>query len=161
VKLRVIGYPTVGHHDYLEILKAEANQLRLADRIEVLGTVPTRKELFEWCRRSDVGLALMPSQSDDPNEQTMTGASNKPFDYLACGLAVLVSDRPDWCEMFVKPGYGLCCNPSDPSSIATAVRYLCENSDTRRSMAVKGQQRILSEWNYESEFKKVLPAWGA
>jgi hypothetical protein len=49
----------------------------------------------------------MPTCSRDRNEQAMSGASNKAFDYLVCGLAVLVSNLPDWRSTFVEPGYGL------------------------------------------------------
>ena len=51
--------------------------------------------------RAHVGLALMPLNSNDLNMRHMTGASNKPFDYMAAGLALLVSDLPDWRQMFV------------------------------------------------------------
>ena len=51
----------------------------------------------------------------------MAGASNKPFDYMAAGLALLVSDQPDWRAMFVEPGYARACDPTDPSSIATSL----------------------------------------
>ena len=47
-----------------------------------------RNELLSIGRSCDVGLALVPMHSDDSNFQTITGESNKAFDYLACGLAM-------------------------------------------------------------------------
>jgi hypothetical protein len=49
----------------------------------------------------------MPKVSEDINMQAMVGASDKAFDYLACGLALLVSDLPDWRAIYVEAGYGL------------------------------------------------------
>ena len=98
----------------------------------------------------------MPRQSLDDNEQAMTGASNKPFDYLASGLALLVSDLPDWRTMFVDNGYALAVDPTDPASIATAVSWLLEHPDELRAMGERGRQRILCEWNYEKQFAPVL-----
>jgi glycosyltransferase involved in cell wall biosynthesis len=155
VKLRVIGYETVGHSGYIRRLQEKAYQLGLGERTEFLGTLPTRGELFEWCRRSDVGMAFMPRNSPDVNEQTMTGASNKPFDYLACGLALLVSDLPDWREMYVEPGYGLACNPEHPENIAAALHWFLEHPAEMRAMGERGRRRILTEWNYETQFSKV------
>jgi glycosyltransferase involved in cell wall biosynthesis len=86
----------------------------------------------------------------------LTGASNKPFDYLACELAVLVSDLPDWCEMFVEPGYGLSCNPEEPLSIAAALRHFYNRPADTRLMGERGRKRILAEWNYETQFEPVL-----
>ncbi len=152
VKLRVIGYQTVGHCTYLVEFMQKARDLGIEHRIQFLGSLPTRADLLQWGQKSDVGLALMPQESLDINEQTMTGASNKPFDYLACGLALLVTDLPDWSATFVKPGYGLACRPENPESIATALRWLVEHPQETHNMGTLGQQRILTEWHYQKAF---------
>jgi len=156
VSLRIVGYETVGSLGYVDQLRSRAAVLKISHRIEILGPVSCRSELLDLCRTCDVGFALMPAKSKDLNLRAMTGASNKAFDYLACGLAVLVSDLPDWREMFVQPKYGLSCDPSEPESIAAAVRYFYENPDARRNMAMKGQDRIRNGWNYETQFQPVM-----
>lgn len=156
VRLGIAGYETVGQTGYVQELQAIAAQLGIRDRIDWLGALPERQQLLEQRRQCDVGLAFMPKQSDDLNEQHMTGASNKPFDYLACGMGLLVSDRPDWVSLYVQPGYGLACDPEDPQSIADALRWLLEHPAERRAMGERGRQRILSAWNYEQQFAPVL-----
>ncbi len=156
VRLRVIGYETVGHVGCVRQLQEMASQLGITHRVEFVGTLPTRRELFQYCRQCDAGLALMPKNSCNVNEQTMTGASNKPFDYLACGLALLVSDLPDWRAMYVEPGYGLACDPDNPESIAAALRWFLEHPKEAREMGEKGRERIIQEWNYEKQFQPVL-----
>jgi glycosyltransferase involved in cell wall biosynthesis len=86
----------------------------------------------------------------------MTGASNKVFDYLACGLALLVSDLPDWNELFVTRGFAHSCDPQDPESIAAALRWFVQNPIQTAGMADRGQKRIASEWNYETQFQPLL-----
>jgi glycosyltransferase involved in cell wall biosynthesis len=86
----------------------------------------------------------------------MTGASNKPFDYLACGLPLVVSDLPDWKQMYVEPGYALACNPEDVNSIADVLRWYLEHPLEMKAMGEKGRQRILNEWNYETQFDPVF-----
>lgn len=156
VKLTVIGYETSGHRGYIRQLQNHARQLGLEERVHFIGTLPLRTALLEQCRRHDVGLSLMPLDSSDLNEQAMTGASNKPFDYLACGLGLLVPDLPDWRDMFVAPGYGLACRPDDAGSIATALRYFFDHPIGMRRMGEKGRRRILSEWHYEYRFTPIL-----
>jgi glycosyltransferase involved in cell wall biosynthesis len=151
VKLRLIGYETIGHRNYVKELRDKAQTLGLAERIEFLGSIPTREEMLRWCGRSDVGLALFAKQELQP----MPGASNKPFDYLAHGCALLVSDLPNWHEMYVKSGYALACNPDDPASIAVAVAWFVEHPEQTRAMGEAGRQRILSQWNYETQFRAV------
>jgi glycosyltransferase involved in cell wall biosynthesis len=98
----------------------------------------------------------MPTDSQDPNLQFMVGASNKPFDYLACGLALLVSDLPSWRQLYVDASYGLVCDPDDPASIAAALLWFLEHPDDQRAMGERGRQRVATEWNYEHQFAPVL-----
>jgi glycosyltransferase involved in cell wall biosynthesis len=156
VKLRIIGYETVGHAGYVEELRRLANDLGIADRVHFVGSVPLRADLLDWCRKCDVGLALMPKRSDDLNEQAMVGASNKPFDYLSSGLALLVSDLPDWRQFFVKSGCAYACLPEDPQSIAEALRWFLAHPEEMRAMGELGRQRILTDWNYEAQFAPIL-----
>ncbi len=155
VKLRIIGYETIGHIGYKNRLLQYAKSLSVDSRVELISALP-RHELFEWCRKSDIGLALTPMQSSDFNFQTMTGASNKAFDYLANGLAVLGSNRLEWRDMFVVPKYGLSCDPDNAVSIATAIRWFVDHPMATRQMGEEGRQRIEAEWNYETQFAPVL-----
>jgi spore maturation protein CgeB len=98
----------------------------------------------------------MPMSSADPNMGSMAGASNKPFDYLSCGLALVVSDLPEWTEMFVKPGYGLACDPSSPESLARVLGMLASQPETARTMGELGRRRVIEEWNYEHQFRPVM-----
>lgn len=155
VKLCVIGYETIGHKGYVGILQEKAKQLGISQRIEFPGPMP-RNKLLAQCRQFDVGLALMPKVSEDINMQAMVGASNKPFDYLSSGLALLVSDLPDWRTIYVETGYGLTCDPEDPESIATALRWFLDHPVEMRAMGERGRQKIATEWNYEMEFFPIL-----
>ena len=161
VRLRVIGYETPGHRGYTGQLLALAEKIGVGHRVEFDGTVATRAELFERCHQNDVGMAFMPKTSRDINEQAMTGASNKPFDYLACGLALLVSDLPDWQAMYVDAGCALACNPDSAESVATALERFLRRPLEMRQMGERGRQRIFAEWNYEKQFEPVLACLNA
>jgi spore maturation protein CgeB len=155
IRLEFAGYETVGHPGFISKLLERARQRCMGERVKYLGCLQ-RAESLNACRRAHVGLALLPGQSDDCNERTMTGASNKPFDYMACGLALLVSDLHDWNEMFVGRGYGHACDPADPTNIAAAMQWFFEHRDENRVMGERGRQRVLNGWNYEAQFEPVL-----
>ena len=158
IKLSIVGYEPNGYVGYVERLEQEAKRVGVGSQFHYLGPLPSRRDMLSVCRNSDVGIALMPMRNGDLNESSMAGASNKPFDYLSCGLALLVSDLPEWKKMFVKPGYGLACNPEDPESIAKALRWFAEHPTETRMMGERGRQRILCEWNYQAQFAPVLEA---
>jgi spore maturation protein CgeB len=84
------------------------------------------------------------------------GASNKSFDYLACGLPQLVTDMPDWVTTFVEPGFARACDPDDPDSIEAALPWYIDHPSERQNIGRKGQDKIREAWNYESMFAGVL-----
>jgi glycosyltransferase involved in cell wall biosynthesis len=151
VKLRVAGYETVGHGGYVKRLQSLACTLGVQDRFEYLGTLPGRNELLQQCAACDVGLALFVANTRQP----MVGASNKPFDYLACGLALLTPDAADWRSLFVEPGYASSCDPASPENIASAIEWLANHRAETRAMGEAGRRRILQDWNYEAQFAPI------
>jgi glycosyltransferase involved in cell wall biosynthesis len=117
-----------------------------------------RAALLEETRKASVGLALMPTDSSNENFRNMVGASNKPFDYLACAVPLLISDLADWRATFVDAGFGLACDPNEAKSIARSLRWFLENKSAGRLMGELGRRRILSDWNYENCFGRAVGA---
>jgi glycosyltransferase involved in cell wall biosynthesis len=154
--LTVVGYETAGSAGYVQALRDRARELGISQRLNLVGPLASREEILQACRQHDAGLAFMPLDSGDINLRAMTGASNKPFDYLACGLAVVVSRLPDWEEVFVKPGYGIACDPGSAKSVASAFEWLCDNPEAMRAMGERGRHKILGEWNYEAQFEPAI-----
>jgi glycosyltransferase involved in cell wall biosynthesis len=156
VTLDIAGYETIGHPGYVAALIARARQHGIADRVRMHGAVPLRNDLLRLCASCDVGLALLPPDSSDLNEQAMIGASNKPFDYMANGLALLVANLQEWKTTYVEQGFGVSCDPTSADSIAATLRWLLEHPEERIAMGRRGQQKILGDWNYERCFAPVL-----
>jgi glycosyltransferase involved in cell wall biosynthesis len=154
INLRVVGYETNNYTSYVQTMQKMSEQLKISDRVEFINAIP-RNELLTLCKESDVGLSFMPMITEDTNLKWMTGASNKAFDYLACGLPILVSSLPDWKEMYVEKGYALSADIRDPDSIAEALLWYLEHPKEMQYMGEQGRLRILKEWNYETQFKKV------
>jgi glycosyltransferase involved in cell wall biosynthesis len=154
-RLRIAGYEAPGARGYVRHLIGDDKSTVVDAPIEYVGMVP-RRDLLAEAARAHIGLSLMPFNSGDLNMNHMAGASNKPFDYMAAGLALLVSDLPDWTRMFVEPGFGLACNPADVDSISAALNWFIEHSEERRTMAVRARNKIEAEWNYDAQFRGVL-----
>jgi glycosyltransferase involved in cell wall biosynthesis len=151
VVLRVVGYETIGSLGYMQQLRSTAEELGIPQAVEFVGVLE-RRELMEYCQTCDAGLAIVHSPRD-PNLVNLFGASNKVFDYMACGLALIVPQAPAW-QAFLP--YGMACDPTDSDSIASALRHLCEHPEEMRLMGERGRQRILEQWNYETDFRPAL-----
>ena len=151
VVLRVVGYETLGSLGYMEQLRRTAGELGIPEALELEGVLE-RGELMAHCQSYDAGLAIVDAPRD-PNLVDLVGASNKLFDYMACGLALLLPETSVW-QAFLP--YGTACDPADADSIAGALRYFCEHPAEMRLMGERGRQRILEQWNYETCFRPVL-----
>ena len=156
VRLRIAGYETVGSVGYTKALMDHARDLGIADRLESVGAIPDRSALLRYARASHLGLSLMPMESDDINMRHMVGASNKPFDYLACGCPLIVSNLAEWIDMYVDAGLASCCDPGSPESIAQAVMYWLDDEKRYRAAQQEGLRRIQTDWNYETQFAPVI-----
>jgi len=156
VRLRIAGYEAPGARGYVRHLLGNDKGASVHAPIKYLGMVPRRADLLAEAAGAHIGLSLMPFKSDDVNINHMVGASNKPFDYMAAGLALLVSDLPDWTRMFVEPGFGLACNPADVDSISSVLSWFIDHPEERRAMAGRARDKIEAEWNYDAQFRGVL-----
>lgn len=156
VTLTVSGFETLGNFGYAKELAAEAARHGVAERVTFVDPIPTRAALLEQCGHFDIGLALFSQLEPEVNQRTMAGASNKPFDYMARGLALLVTDLPEWRTMYVEQGFGLACQPDSADSIHAALRWFYEHPAERHAMGQRGRQRILEAWHYEQLFRPVL-----
>ena len=135
VKLKFAGYETMGHNGYVQHLVDLARQLKIGDRLEFVGTLPAREDLLQQCSLCDVGLALFLGQTRQP----MVGASNKPFDYLSCGLALLLPNTTEWQDFFVRPGYGISCDPESVESVAAGIGWFLDHRTEARAMGEAGR----------------------
>jgi spore maturation protein CgeB len=91
----------------------------------------------------------------------MVGASNKPFDYMACGLPLLVTELPEWMTTFVEPGYARACDPNDTKSHENELRWYLEHPNERSQMGRRCTDKIRQAWNYDAMFANVLANLGS
>ena len=149
VELSFVGF---GNDDYIMQLIDRIKELGLESRVKYLGTPATREEMFRCSRGSHVGLILF----EIPFRDSMAGASQKPFEYMAAGMALMVPDLPEWNSFAVQPGVGVSCLPHDAEDISSKIRFLQSNRDLVEQMRMKARECIMGGWNYENFFLPVV-----
>lgn len=153
VVLRIVGYESPGARGYVSHLRTLAGAH--GGLIDYRGTVDRSRALAE-AAAADVGLALVPPEGGDINLANMAGASNKAFDYMAAGLPLIVTDRPDWRSLFVDPGYAVAIDPRHTDAVAEAVRGLAADRGRLTAVGAAARARIAAEWHYERQFAPVV-----
>ena len=78
---------------------------------------------------------------------------NKAFEYLNCGLPIIMSEFAYWKELFGK--CALFVNPDDSIKIAENIKALVENQEQRMELIREGRKLIESEFSWESESRKL------
>jgi glycosyltransferase involved in cell wall biosynthesis len=154
VRVDMAGYEAPFAKGYVRYLLSRGNR-PYQEIIRYLGE-QQHVDLLRSAAKCHVGLALMPIESGDVNMVHMVGASNKAFDYMAAGLALIVSDLPGWRETFVDPGYGRACDPSRVGSVRDAICRFVESPDEAVAMSERCRAKIEHDWNYNAQFGRVL-----
>jgi glycosyltransferase involved in cell wall biosynthesis len=75
---------------------------------------------------------------------------------MACGLGLVISDLEDWRAIFDRDDLSRVCDSDDAASIAAAVCRYLDHPEQARALGERARQKILDEWNYETQFAPVL-----
>mgnify|MGYP001796579963 CR=1 FL=1 len=151
VTLEFAGYETVNSEGFVDSFLARAAELGISDRVVFHGALK-RDLLYSRANQAHVGLSVFVQKFVEP----MVGASNKPFDFLGCNMALLVNDTTEWHDFAVVRKIALPCDPTDSTSIARAIEKLYHDRKQLRQMADRGRTLVETEWNYEAQFAPVL-----
>lgn len=156
VRLHVAGFEVPSSDGHIDRLVRLGTTDKGEPLVRYLGLAPLHSDLLAAAAHAHVGLALMPPSSSDVNMQHMTGASNKIFDYMAAGLATLVSDLPDWRRQFVATGFARPCDPTSVDSVAAELSWFRDNPDLRCEIGARSRAKIQADWNYDTAFAPVI-----
>jgi len=158
VRLVIAGYESGSSIGFVQKLIESVACTAAQDCIHYLGQVQ-RESLFRVAQAADLGLALMPMDSEDVNMAHMAGASNKAFEYMAVGLLPLVSSLPEWIEMFVEPNFAVAADPGSVDSLYNVIQSVRTDLAEHRAANAARRAKIQSELNYDREFQEaVLPS---
>lgn len=118
-----------------------------AARIHVLPAVRP-EELHDWVTSADV--AAMPIQPSTLNHRLTT--PNKLFEAMAAGVPVVASDLPGMATIVRATRCGELCDPTDPGSIAAAIRTILDAPrEGRRGYGERGRAAANQKYNWEAQ----------
>jgi glycosyltransferase involved in cell wall biosynthesis len=121
-------------------------------QIEYMGTL-NREDLFRQYGRSAIGVCTLRAVGQ---YALLDNMSTKVYEYMQCGLPVVVSNFPCYQYWNEKYHFGICVDPSNEDEIAVAIRYLLDHPDEARQMGENGRRAVKEEFNWGVEEKKLL-----
>ncbi|TVR77339.1 MAG: glycosyltransferase [Chitinophagaceae bacterium] len=108
------------------------------------------EEVQKIYSKSSIGLVML-----HPTEKYKEALPVKMFEYMSAGLVVLASDFPMWKEILKKYECGLTADPLKPEDIREKIKYLLENPQLCREMALNGIKAIETELNWSTQAEKL------
>ena len=131
-----------------ESFKKECENLTGWKHVRYLGIVEAT-EIFSFIKAADIGIiTFLPL----PNH--ITTLATKPFEYMACGLPMIMSDFPYWREFFGDSA--LYTDPADPKAIAACIKRLLNDKEVLENMKKKNLRLAREEYNWQAEKKGLL-----
>jgi glycosyltransferase involved in cell wall biosynthesis len=89
----------------------------------------------------------------------MIGSPNKVFEYMAMGLPVILSDFPAWRDMLDGVDCGLFVDPSDPASLAAAMRRLIHDRELAKRLGANGRAAVEGRLNWTTQLAALIEAY--
>jgi len=112
--------------------------------VRYFGTV-SPYEIFGYIRQADFGICTFKNY---PNH--ITTLATKPFEYMACGLPLLLSDFPYWKNFFKDAAVYV--DPSNPVDIQKGIEKLLSQDQIGKN----NQRLIENQYNWEKEVQKMI-----
>lgn len=150
IELKLIGPINEEEQD---LMRDFAVQKNVADHVKYFKPVPYN-ELPSHTWMASIGVCLY--KKIDINHQTMGTASNKIYEYAACGLPVIVSDQPNYREHLAGEIWVRFADPDNPKSIASAVQDILSDFGKYETMCLAARRAFEEKYNYESAFYPLL-----
>jgi glycosyltransferase involved in cell wall biosynthesis len=127
----------------------EVIKRRLGEYFDIRGRVP-HQEVPKLLSKAKIGVVSM-----QPVPKFLKNIPSKLFEYLACGLPVVVSDLPPIRIFFKNKEYGFLVDPKNPKAFAEAFYWLMTNPEQAELMGKKAQIAVREKLNCKAEGEKL------
>jgi glycosyltransferase involved in cell wall biosynthesis len=135
----------VGSGDVIELLKAQVQKNKLQEKVLFFGKKPYT-ELLNYTTVSDLGVSL----DKNTNVNYKFSLPNKIFDYLHCGIPVLVSDLPEIRKIVEGYQVGIITPSHNPKELANQINQLFANDSLYKEFKINTRKAALElTWKNE------------
>jgi len=117
------------------------------EKVNEVGHVPA-SEVYQYYANSHIGLAIL-----YPEKNYLESLPIKAFEYLACGLPVIMSNFPYWEKTFVEGCYFV--TPSNKQEMISAMKQL-QSESLRLDSGKRGNVWVKENCSWENEARTLV-----
>ena len=145
-----------GAGEELQLARARAAEMGVADRVEFLGQLPPA-EALSLMRRARVGVIPLPSEGSA--EARWFTAPLKLFELWASGAPVVVTDLPS-LRALVRDGETAVVAPAEPAGLAAAVNRILNDPTLAARLAAGGRSEAATR-SWDARARGLLAFFAA
>ena len=131
-----------------DVYRVDCESLPAWHKCDYHGIVPFGEQ-YDYLRKADIGMVTL-----YPEKNYLKSLPVKAFEYMACGLALVMSDFEYWQEFFGE--YAMFVDPYKPEDIAKKVNLLLHDKAMADKMSQAGMEKVNQEYSWEEESKKLI-----
>lgn len=110
-------------------------------------------ELYNWIVDADIGL--LPYESED-DLNVKYCSPQKIFDYLACGVPILGSQKPIIAKIIEEKNVGICISPFNEECFTRGVYTLAFNKNLLKDYSINARNAYESTYNYDNFASNIV-----
>ena len=138
-------------------LRAQADdQIRrdgLDPFVRIVPWVP-HAEIAGYMALAEIGLVPL-----QPSEKNKKSIPIKVFEYMACGIPLLVADLPSTAHYIADSGAGVVYDSTDAEAFAREARRMLVDREGLAAMASAGRRAVALWWNWGEMEKQMIAAY--
>jgi len=141
-----------GDKKYIELIKTAAKELRIEDRVFLLGEINENK----WRYLSACDICYVIYLPNWLRLKYAATASNKLMEAFACGVPVITSGENDFREIVDYYKVGICVEGYTVNDISNALRNLVDDEKKRKLFSKNARLLHENVFYYENFMKDFL-----
>lgn len=131
-----------------EAYRKECESIQSWSKCDYMGEVPFGRQ-YDYFRAADIGMATL-----YPEKNYLKSQPVKAFEYMACGLAIIMSNFEYWKEIY--DDLALYADPHNPEDIAAKTNLLISDKKLLERIRKKGIEKVKNEFSWEKESEKLI-----
>lgn len=132
-----------------EEMKAQAEKDATLNYLKLEGMLPW-EDNFKRIAAAFCGFVFYKK-----NDNNSVGIPNRLFEYMYCGIPVIVSDFPELRQVVESAKCGLVVNSESPAEIAEAVIKLLKNTARAEKMGKNGRVALEETYGYHIDLERL------
>ncbi len=140
----------LGDGEYADYYKSLAKDKGVENIVYFFGKIE-QSELLNYTSGADIGLAII----ENISLSYFYALPNKLFEYIYCGVPVIVSNLPQMKFIVEKYNVGICVDPENIDEVVTNLKHILSDLNLRNELK---QNCIYAarELNWNEEIKKIF-----